>query len=275
MMRNFHIFLLAIFTAGIGMAQVPSWTKTLPKAGNSTYIYCCEYAIGNSENEARGQAIARVLQTTAYRLGQPVESSKVFESVQRETDVEVISKQFNVPMNKVCEHADKLPNGTYRIYVLCQVAVAGNVAPQWDAFSGCTDVRQYRNDIALVKSLFIPGLGQMGKRHYGEGALTLTGELLLAGAGTYCYFGARSELDKMRNGNLDYNGFVMARKRYDTYRISSYVVWGTAAALYIFNLCRAYTLVPKYKDNLAVYPAIIPTPHNNTYGIELQLSINK
>lgn len=274
-MKRTLLLLFTLLIASSASAQLPSWTKTLPKAGNSTYIYCCEYAIGNTENEARGQAIARVLQTTAYRLGQAVESSKVFEAVQRETDVEVISRQFNVPMNKVCEYPEKLPNGTYRVYVLCQVAVAGNVPPQWEAFSGCSDIREYRNDIALVKSIFIPGLGQMGKRHYGEGALTLAGELLLAGAGTYCYFGARSEIDKMRNGNLDYNGFVMARKRYDTYRISSYVVWGTAAALYIFNLCRAYTLVPKYKDNLAVYPAIIPTPHNNAYGIGLQLTINK
>ena len=110
-MKRTLFLLFTLLIASSASAQLPTWTKILPKAGNSTYIYCCEYAIGNTENEARGQAIARVLQTTAYRLGQPVESSKVFEAVQRETNVEVISRQFNVPMNKVCEYPEKLPNG--------------------------------------------------------------------------------------------------------------------------------------------------------------------
>ena len=272
-MKKIVVFLLTMLVVGLACAQAPSWTKVLPKAGNSTYIYCCEYAIGNTENEARGQAIARILQTTAYRLGQPVESSRVFEAVQNETDVQVISRQFNVPMNKVCEHAEKLPNGTFRVYVLCQVAVSGNVPPQWESFNGCKDVKEYRNGIALVKSIFIPGLGQMGKRHYGEGALTLTSELLLAGAGTACYFGARNELNKMRTGELDYNGFMNARKAYDSYRIASYVVWGTAAGLYIFNLCRAYTLTPKYKDTFVVYPAVLPTTHDYAYGIGITLNL--
>lgn len=272
-MRRLFIFTLTMLVVGLASAQAPTWTRVLPKAGNNTYIYCCEFAIGKTENEARGQAIARVLQTTAYRLGQPVESSKVFEAVQNESEVEVISKQFNVPMNKVCEHTEKLPSGMYRVYVLCQVAVAGNINPQWEDFRGCSDVKEYRNGLALLKSFFIPGLGQMGKRHYGEGALTLTSEILLAGTGTFCYFGARNELSKMKTENLDYNQFMAARKKYDSYRISSYVVWGTAAALYVFNLCRAYTLTPKYKDQLAVYPAVMPTPHNNTYGIGITFNL--
>lgn len=272
-MRKTIVFLLTLLVVGLACAQAPSWTKVLPKAGNSTYIYCCEYAIGNTENEARGQAIARILQTTAYRLGQPVESSKIFEAVEKETDVQVISRQFNIPMNKVCEYAEKLSENTYRVYVLCQVAVSGNVPPQWDGFKGCNDIRQYRNGIALVKSMFIPGLGQMGKRHYTEGALTLTSELILAGGGIFCYFGARNELSKMKAANLDYNGFVAATKRYDSYRISSYVIWGTAAALYIFNLCRAYTLTPNYKDNLVIYPSMLPTPYNNAYGIGITLNL--
>ena len=52
-MRKAVVFLLTMLVVGLACAQAPSWTKVLPKAGNSTYIYCCEYAIGNTENESR------------------------------------------------------------------------------------------------------------------------------------------------------------------------------------------------------------------------------
>lgn len=273
-MRKAVVFLLTMLVVGLACAQeTPAWIKKLPKAGNSTYMYCSESAVGYSEEEALQSAFIHVLETTAWRLGQPVESEKVHEAIHNGTELEVIPRQFNIPINKVCQHPEKLPDGKVRMYVLCQVAVSGNVPPQWESFDGCNDVKEYRDGIALVKSIFIPGLGQMGKRHYGEGALTLTSELLLAGAGTACYFGARNELNKMRTGELDYNGFMNARKAYDSYRIASYVVWGTAAGLYIFNLCRAYTLTPKYKDTFAVYPAVLPTTHDYAYGIGITLNL--
>ncbi len=68
--------------------------------------------------------------------------------------------------------------GTELVQLLCQVAVSGNIQPQWE------ELRRYgevSNWTSLVKSAVVPGLGQMGKGHYAEGWLTLTGELLFCG----------------------------------------------------------------------------------------------
>ena len=263
------IFLLA-FTVH---AQKPAWTVKLPKATNNTYMYVCEYAIASSETEARNQAIARVFQSTALRIGQPIESDKIFEAVQNGGDLAVISRQYNIPIYKVCEYVEKVQVYSYRVYVLCQVAVSGNITPLFDYnFRGCSDSKQYNNGVALAESIFIPGLGQMCKRHYTEGALTLTGEVLLVSAGFGCYFVSREELNIMKTPNITYEQFSHAYKTYNTLRTTSYVIWGAAAALYIFNLCRAYTLQPKYKETLAVYPALIPNNHNTAVGMGLTLN---
>ena len=56
----------------------PSWTMKMPKSTNETYIYVCENAVASQERDARNQAIARVFQNTAMRLGVPFDSQKVF-----------------------------------------------------------------------------------------------------------------------------------------------------------------------------------------------------
>ena len=234
-------------------------------------MYVCESALSYSEPEARSQALARVFQTTANRLGQPIDASEVNKAVQNGTSMEVISREFNVPMNKVCEYVEKVSGGMFRVYVLCQVAVAGNISPLWESFGGCNDVHEYNNGVALLKSAFVPGLGQMGKRHYGEGIVTLTAEVALAGAGTACYLFSRKQLDIMRDGNVTYDDFSNARKTYNSLRTTSYVVWGTAAAVYVFNIYRAVSISPKYKDGLSFSPAVLPLNDGVAPGLQLTL----
>lgn len=265
--RTILLFAAICLFATIQAQDLPAWVTKLPKAGNGTYMYVKESAVGNTENEARNQAIALVFQTTANRLGQAVSSSAVYEAVQQGVDLEVISQEFKIPINKVCEHKEILKDGKVRMYVLCQVAQVGNITPVWDDFRGCEERKQYKDGVALVESIFIPGLGQMSKRHYGEGAVTLVGEVLLVSAGFGTYFVAREELNIMRTPNISYEQFSQAYKTYNTMRTTGYVVWGAAAAFYIYNLCRAYTLQPKYKNSLSVHPAIVPVNHNTAYGI--------
>lgn len=274
-MKRIILTLLAICAInGVKSQTMPTWTMQLPKAGNGTYMYVCEYALGDSESEARNQAMVRVFQTTAMRIGQPVSSEAIFDAAQKGKDFKVISQDYNIPINKVCEYSERMKNGLYRVYVLCQVAIAGNVAPQWDDFNGCQDIKQYKNGVALVESIFIPGLGQMSKRHFGEGALTLVGETVLVSAGFGCYFVSREMLNIMRKPNVTYSEFTESQKNYNILRTTHYIVWGTAAALYVYNLCRAYTMQPKYKSSLVVYPAITPTPYNASCGIGLTWNIN-
>ena len=274
MKRAVLSFLLLSAVVCAKAQSLPAWAMQLPKAGNSTYLYVCEYALGDSEAQARNQAMVRVFQSTAMRIGQPVSSEAIFNAAQNGKDFEVISQDYNIPINKVCEYSERLKNGMYRVFVLCQVATAGNVPPQWETYNGCQNIKQYKNGVALVESIFIPGLGQMSKRHFGEGALTLVGETVLVSAGFGCYFVSREMLNTMRDPNVTYADFVQAQKTYNTLRTTHYIVWSAAAALYIYNLCRAYTMQPKYKSTLVVHPAITPTPHNVNYGIGLTWNIN-
>lgn len=248
----------------------PAWTVKLPKATNNTYMYVCEYAIAGSETEARNQAIARVFQNAALRIGQPIESDKIFEAVQKGGDLTVISRQYNIPIYKVCEYVEKVQVYSYRVYVLCQVAVSGNLTPQFDYnFRGCNDSKQYSNGLAVLKSVFIPGLGQMGKRHYAEGALTLTGELALAGGAVTMYYLGKQQVQIIKSGDLSYNDYLSAQKKYNSYRAANIALWSTAAVLYAFNLYRAGTARPRYKDNLSFSPTVIPVNGNLSPGLNL------
>lgn len=261
--------LVLIISNGFGQ-QAPSWVNKLPQASNDTYIYVREFALGNTENEARSQAIARVFQSTALRIGQPISSDEIFRAIQNTTDYEVISSTYNIPINKVCEYSIKMRNNQYKVYVLCQVAKVGNIQPIFESFEDCYKTKQYSNTAALFKSMVIPGLGQIGKRHYTEGFLTLTGELLFVSTGVTCYYLSQDKLDIMNKENVSYNDFDDARKKYNFYKTTSYFAWGGAAALYVFNLYRAFFCHPNYKETLALYPSMNVCGDNLAFGFSLQ-----
>ena len=99
-------------------------------------------------------------------------------------DYRTISQNYHIPVNRVGVYSTQLKSGEYWVYVLCQVAAMSNVTPVWDRVglnSGTS------NFLASLKSVFIPGWGQMGKSHYGEGIATLVGEAALVGGGIACY----------------------------------------------------------------------------------------
>ena len=257
---------------GHAMAQGrPGWTVKLPKANNNTYIYVCEDAIAGLENNARNQAIARVLQTTAMRLGVQFDSQKVFEAVQSGIDLTVISQQFNIPIYKVCEYTERVGQN-YKVYVLCQVAAVGNVSPQFDyGFRGCNDDHRYSTGSALLSSALLPGLGQMGKRHYGEGIVTLLGEVALVGLATTSYFLGEKEMDRLSSGTLTYSEYTSAENSYNSLKTANHILIGAAVALYVFNLYRAGTLHPNYKQTAYIAPLFISTPTESLPGMGLTL----
>lgn len=256
MKRKITFIIMFALMAVSGVAQnKPGWIFNKPTPENSSYLYVVESAMGTTDLDARNAAFARVFQTTAMRLGMPVNSEDIQNAVQSGKDFNVISAQYNIPINKVCEFTEKTDKG-YRVYILCQVAKSGNVYAEFTDFSGCMEEKQFKNSIALVKSIFIPGLGQMGKRHYAEGVFTLLGEAALVGGGVGSYFIAKKQLNVMKDMNTSYDDFMKAKKNYQTCRITSYVCYGAAAALYVFNLYRAYAVQPRYKKDIAFYPSV-------------------
>lgn len=130
------IFVLALFPI-IGMAQkLPDWIINKPIPTNNTFLYVMESATGQTEKEARNMAIAKVFQTTANRIGQPYDSEEINRALQKGTEYYVISSQYNIPINKVCEYTDN-KTSPCRVYVLCQVAKTGNIHVVFDDFNAC------------------------------------------------------------------------------------------------------------------------------------------
>lgn len=263
------IFFLSLLFSVLAYAQEPNWVNHLPKTDDNTFIYVREFAIGYTENDARNQALQRVFQSTAMRIGQPFDSEQIFKDLQAGKGIEVISRTYNIPINKVCEYSTKMKNNQYKVYVLCQVAKAGNIVVRFEDFNACDTRKQYNNGLTLLSSVFVPGLGQINKRHYTEGVLTLSSELLLVGAGIYLYSQAQNKLDIMRKDNVSYKDYSDAKTQYNNYKNTSYFVWIGAGLVYAFNLYRAFTLHPNYKETLAFSPFVAPIDNNICMGFNL------
>lgn len=163
MKKQILILSLMLFAIS-GMAQkLPDWITNKPTPTNSTYLYVVESATGQTEMQARNRAIAEVFRSTAMRIGQPIDSEEINRALQRGTEYYVISSQYNVPINKVCEYTDN-KTSPCRVYVLCQVAKAGNIHVEFDDFNACyegnnrvyadealyaKDFDVYRNEVKL------------------------------------------------------------------------------------------------------------------------------
>lgn len=254
--------------AAWGAKRLPSWMHELPKPGNNTIMYVRQMGEGESLSQAHNQALLKVMQSTANRIGRPFDIQEVDAALTGGSDIQTLSRQYNIPINEVDQYESKQNDTCYHVWVLCQVAAAGNIAPQWETLRR---EGESNNWIALAKSVVVPGLGQMGKGYYAEGALTLTGELLFVGAGTGCYYMARHQLEVMRDPATSYADWNRARNAYNTLRVTSYIAWGCAAGLYIFNLYRAYSMQPRRAD-VVFAPSVIPT--EDGYAPSLSLTYN-
>ncbi|MBO4602591.1 MAG: hypothetical protein J5651_05470 [Salinivirgaceae bacterium] len=266
MKKRLLAILLVVVSAG-AWAQ-PRWVEgVIPSPKNNTYIYEMASGEANSVNEARTQAIGLVLQRTGLRLGQPVNMAEINRAVQRGENFDVLSATFNIPIREV-DYFIERRGGKCIYYTLCQTAVNANVGVQFTTYRGSD------NAVAIIKSAFIPGLGQIDKRHYGAGLLTLAGEVALVGAGTLCYLSAQDKLDIMHSDDVSYADFSSARKDYNRLRDASYVIWGAAAGLYVFNLISTGTMgQKKYKgrNKFAFCPTVLPDNERVSPGLAVRV----
>ena len=258
-----YLLILLFFAAALPCQakREPAWMRELPKPGNETYIYVRESGEGSTVNSALAQAMVRVFQSTANRLGQPFDAQKVAEALDAGTDYKVISEQYKVPVNRVGLCSTQLSNGKWWVYVLCQVASMSNVEPVWDRL-GLTSTAE--NLVSLAKSAVIPGWGQISKTHVAEGIFTLAGEAIFIGGGIISYRVAQQQLNIMRSDNVSVTDFAKASQTYNTMQPLSYISWGMAGALYVFNLIRAITAQPKSPFDITMAPSFITTPQTTT-----------
>ena len=143
-MRKILFFTLLALIATSAMAQQPQkpqfrpdWVYSAPHPGNSTYLYVVEHGEGATKREALNQAIARVFQSTANRIGQFVSTDEINRAVQAGTDYNVIGRNMKVPVHKVCEFPIQNKDYSWTVYVLCQVAKAGNITPEFEECDLC------------------------------------------------------------------------------------------------------------------------------------------
>lgn len=267
---SFFLLMLGLFNLAMAQDNRPGWLDNKPKAGNSSYVYVVERGGGRTVNEAINNALLKVLRTTMMRIGAVVSWDEVNNSLQKGEDWGAVAMKYNIPVNKVCEYVDRKTENGYIVAVLCQVAKSGASYPDFDDFTACTDTKSYSDGGALLKSVFIPGWGQMSKRHYASGIFTLIGEVVLIGGAVGTYFLAQNELNTMKKYDVALGAFSAAKWNYDVYRITNLACIGAAGALYIYNLVRAYTMSPKYqKRTLSFVPTLIPTDQGWASGINL------
>lgn len=258
---------------------MPDWIiGEIPEPHNTSYYYKVFEGVDAEMEKARNQAIKMAFQQAMAFVSTSVNSSDVYNALEKGSSLNVISETFSIPIYFTCEFSKKLNDGKIHYWILCQIAVRGNVVPQFNThFTDCNthDVwedkkkeseekkRQYQKKInatALAASFFIPGAGQMYKGEGGKGAGILIGELVLVGGGVGTYFVGKKQLDIMRDKTVEYDAFYSAQKTYNTMRIISYSCYGAAAALHIFNICHAYLMSPNPKKfpQLTYNATIIP-----------------
>lgn len=130
--------LLMIFGSLAAQAALPRWVRHLPKADNDTYYYVVEDATSSSEAAAHNKALGSALQHAIMALGLPYSSKDVETAIATGTLQSMVT-EFKIPVREVCRYRQGLQNGAVRVYILCQVARAGNIEVEFSEFRHCGD----------------------------------------------------------------------------------------------------------------------------------------
>lgn len=269
--------LFFMFWSLVSYAQLPDWTKNKPTTSDYHMDYEVGIGVGNNYSEAEKNAYLDIMKKLISRCSLSVSTSEIMQAVNDGKLFTTINKDLNLPpIREVCSQTEILPDKKIRVYLLYQVPRDGSIInPQqyYEEFKDCNKISQFSNGKALAASFFIPGAGQMIKRRYAEGTFTLLGELVLVGGGVGTYFIGQKQLDIMKDKKVTYETFTSAQSTYKTMRIVSYSCYGVAAALYIFNLYRAYTATPRPKRAFTFYPALIPADNSTmSYGVGMAVN---
>lgn len=266
------IFTIALALMGLlSFAQEkPGWIYNKPKPTNDTYLYDMEWGEGGTAKEAENDAISKVFRFTAMQVGQPFESGAIDKALQDGINYSVISRQYNIPINKVCDYIEREGSG-YRVYVLCQVAMSALVSAQWSDFRGCD--RQGIDGMAVLKSALLPGLGQFHKGQNGKGVGFLAGEAVSVAGIVVAQSMRHSYLNKMNNTNNAAQKKLYA-ERANAFTTVRNISIGAAAAVYVWNVLDAIISKSNHSNSLSYGNPVHLTPMVTDESVALSLSIN-
>jgi hypothetical protein len=252
--RIFSIILLFLFVySGNICAQKvlsksesmrPAWlANRLPRPTNATFHYQLTEAEGKTLDEARQACLQQLSDYVAHSWKISGKSSSDIQA--EETDglykenssftfhYEVDGGTVDVLATKYDEYWEQVyyPGGSrYRCYAL--FGVADVAAPDFDRL---TFTRKY-GARGLVRSMFIPGWGQMYKGSTVKGVCILGGEALLAGGIIVAENLRSSYVKKMHEQPKHQQTYNTKADNWENVR-NGFI--GAAAALYVYNIVDA------------------------------------
>lgn len=136
---NFVLIVMGTFHVS-AQDTPPYWVNCLPKPENETYYYRVTHAEEMTYEKAYARAFSMAILESSWKNGLPVDAKDDFATIEKgvNDNISIRSHQSNIAINKVCEwQAKSVKSNKIVLYVLWQVAVAGNVEPKFEEFNKC------------------------------------------------------------------------------------------------------------------------------------------
>ncbi|MCQ2274783.1 MAG: hypothetical protein MJZ86_08330 [Bacteroidales bacterium] len=124
----------------VGAQSLPYWVNKVPEAGNSTYYYRVTHAEERNYEKAYTRAFAMAVLENAWKMGVAVDSKNDLGSIEGNIadSISIRPHQSKIAINKVCEYVVKsVTSDKVTLYILWQVAAAGNIEPRFEHFDKC------------------------------------------------------------------------------------------------------------------------------------------
>lgn len=253
----------------------PEWVASrLPKPSNSSFYYQKIETNHAQLDEAREAALIS-LSTFVKQKNTIVGGSESEISFGDGGERESYTFRYQVKGEEIVINSQRLdeyweyvtyPNGTaeYRLYTLFAISAPN----QMGSFDRVTFSHRY-GARGFVRSLVVPGWGQLHKGQTAKGALILGGEVLL-GVGIILTESERSSYSKKIGRTQNVTHIRDYRRKMDNYETARNICIGGAAALYIYSLVdaiasdgRKRTVVGRNKL------ALLPMSYEQINGVKL------
>lgn len=142
MKKVFLALLLSVVGTLFAEAQnnLPYWVNNLPTPENETYYFRVTHAEEMTYEKAYVRAFSMAILESSWKMGLPVDVKNDMATIENgvEDNLSIRSHQSNIAINKVCEYqTTSITSGKVVLYVLWQVAAAGNIEPQFEEFNKC------------------------------------------------------------------------------------------------------------------------------------------
>lgn len=241
----------------------PSWIYNKPETINDTYYYQVGIGVGETELEAKNFAIADIYQKIATTIGQPINSDEINKFLQNaKVNYDVIPAQYNIPMYETCTpYVERTEDGSYRVYVLYQIAKSGNSDVSFDyGFSDCYRKIKIKNT-GNADKLYVDGLNVM---RYGYNLSEQTVENLFWGTRSYKIYKKSYDCDRGGMGlaiggaclgcivGLPIFCFTDFRDFPDGAFITSMAFFAVSITMVTWGFCKTFDVVAKNKVRRAV-----------------------